>query len=113
MFEIDNELSSREIVQKMYDLIVGKGIAVKKNCIEADTSPFFVLVDNTSVSYRKNARKWKQKGIVFFCARDGRIKDILVTKYNLDVCDNSSDTLRPYAIFIPIELFEDIINDIK
>lgn len=113
MFEIDNELSSREIVQKVYDYAVSKGIGVVKNCIETDSSPYFILADDTSISYRKSARKWNQKGIVFFCAEDGRIKDILVTKYNLDVYDNSSDTLRPYAIFIPIESFEDIINDIK
>ena len=113
MFELDNELSSKEIVKKMYNYVVSKGVNIKKNCIDTDSSPYFILEDDTSISYRKTSRKWNQKGIVFFCSRDGRIKDILVTKHNLSVLDNSSDTLRPYAVFIPTDMFESIINDIK
>ena len=113
MFEIDKELSSKEIVQKIYNYTVSKGLVVKRNCIDTDSSPYFVLEDDTSISYRKTSRKWNQKGIVFFCSKDGRIKDILVTKYSLSVLDNSSDMLRPYAVFIPTEMFESIINDMK
>ena len=79
----------------------------------SDSSPYFFLNDNTSISYRKNARKWPKSGIVFFCSADNRIKNILEKGFGLEVFDNSRDEDRPTAVFVPVEMIDNVIEAIK
>ena len=113
MLEIDFNDKSGDIVNKIYKYMGDNGVAIKSSHVATDTSPYFLLSDNTSVSYRKNARKWPKSGIVFFCSADNRIKNILEKDFGLEVFDNAKDEDRPTAVFVPVEMIDDIINAIK
>ena len=113
MFEIDFNDKSGDIVNKIYKYMGDNGVAIKSSHVAADTSPYFLLSDNTSVSYRKNARKWPKSGIVFFCSADNKIKNILEKDFGLEVFDNSRDEDRPTAIFGPVEMIDNVIEAIK
>ena len=113
MFEIDFNDKSGDIVNKIYKYMGDNGVAIKSSHVAADTSPYFLLSDNTSVSYRKNARKWPKSGIVLFCSADNRIKNILEKDFGLEVFDNSKDEDRPTAVFVPVEMIDDVIEAIK
>ena len=113
MFEIDFSEKSDVIVNTLYKYMKEKGVGIRSCHVVADSSPYFFLNDNTSISYRKNARKWPKSGIVFFCSADNKIKNILEKDFGLEVFDNSRDEDRPTAVFVPVEMIDNVIEAIK
>ena len=107
MFSIDYDNSSKEIVNKIYNYMLDKGMDfVKYN--ETDSSPYARLRSGTSIGFRKRS-KWNKKGIVFFCAKDEVDKNALCVKLNISAYDNR-DKDRPYALFIPVDKFEKAVE---
>ena len=111
MFILKKGCRTAETVNQLYEYMIEAGLKCRlygKN----DTSPYVILNSETSIGYRIRS-KWNQKGIVLFCAADEVDKNNIVNELNLAVCDNSSDPYRPYAIFIPENKFEKVVELLK
>lgn len=91
-------------VKKMYEYMKDRGLEFSSVNL-TDSSPYAILKNKTSIGYRDTS-KWGKRGIVFFCARDGIDKNSLVSSLGLSVEDNSTDRVRPFAVFIPDQKFE-------
>lgn len=98
-------------VRKMYEYMVKEGFEFRKPNF-ADSSPYAIMSNNTAIGYRARSQ-WNKKGIVFFCSNDEVDKNALVSKLRAEVYDNSKDSARPYAIFIPDEQFEEAVSILK
>lgn len=109
---INKSEKSSIIVKHLYDYMTSEGFEFSIVATD-DSSPYAILRNNTSVSFRKYSRKWKSKGIVMFCAADGRDKERLKNGLGLKVENNEGDPARPYAVFIPDELFEKAVELLK
>lgn len=103
---INEEKRNDEIVRDMYEFMSNKGIAFKG--INTNGTPTATLKGETGIGYRRWS-KHKEKGVVIYCAKDEIDKNALVRELNLTVYDNG-DTARPYALYIPIERFEEAVD---
>lgn len=111
MFLLKKECKTSETVDQMYQYMVDKGLEFKPSA-NVDSSPYYVLRSGTSIGYRLRS-KWNMTGIVFFCSADGIDMENIMNTLKLKVFDNSNDKYRPYAIFIPEDLFEDAVDILK
>ena len=111
MFVLKKECRTSETVDQIYQYMVNKGLEFKTSA-NIDSSPYYVLKSGTSIGYRLRS-KWNMTGIVLFCAADGTDMKNIKNTLNLKVFDNIKDKYRPYAIFIPEDLFEDAVDILK
>ena len=99
---------SREIIGSLVNHMESKGLVFKKVNLN-DSSPYAILASGTSIGYRTRS-KWGKTGIVFFCSSDGVDAKNISNTLNITIDDNSSDSSRPFALFIPNTMVENAIT---
>lgn len=106
MFVLDMGRNSLGKIEQMHTFFEEHGVKIRKKYVQ-DSSPYFIIGSGTSISYRTRS-KWNQKGIVFFCTEED--KNNLVEGLGVKAYDNSSDSDRPYAIFLSNKHFEEAVE---
>ncbi len=100
---------SRRIVSELAEYMKGQGLAFESINLE-DSSPYAILTGKSSVGFRKRS-KWNKAGIVFFCTKEDAHR--IQSELQLTLDDNSTDVVRPYAIFVKEGLVYDVIKVLK
>lgn len=101
-----------EVIRKIANYMQDLGFIVKSINLTGQT-PYVIFNNLTSVNYKVRKTKSGNKGIVFYCSKDGKDMKLLSDKLGLIVYDNSSDPDRPYALFIPKDLLSKAIDILK
>lgn len=112
MVIINESQRNGQIVVRLSEYAKSKGLLFneRRNGL-SDSSPYYLLRGGSSLSYRKQSRKWPEKGIVVF-ATDTDAKN-LKRELGLRIYDNSKDRDRPNAVFIPKDQFDKAIDVLK
>ena len=108
MFGIESGNSVR-IISELREYMENQGLVFKKVNLN-DSSPYAILSSETSIGYRTRS-KWNKTGVVFFCCKADA--DNLSRQLSLAVDDNSSDSIRPYAVFIPESKIRSAVEILK
>jgi len=108
MFGIESGNSAR-IISELKDYMENQGLVFKKVNLN-DSSPYAILSSETSIGYRTRS-KWNKTGVVFFCCKTDA--NNLSRQLSLPIDDNSSDSKRPYAVFIPEPKIKNAVEILK
>ena len=100
---------SKRIVSELAEYMKGQGLTFKKINLE-DSSPYAILTGKSSIGFRKSS-KWNKTGIVFFCTETDARR--INSELQIPLDDNSTDTSRPYAIFVRDSLVADVVRVLK
>lgn len=105
---INTNESIEEIVRELYRYMVNRGVSFR-SVNYAGSSSYAITQSKTSVSYRGEDQKCGKSGIVFYCAKDGKDKDLLSREIGAEVYSNSEAT-RPYKIYVEDNQFERAVD---
>ena len=101
-----------EVIRKIANYMQNLGFKVRSINITGQT-PYVIFNNLTSVNYKVRKTKSGNKGIVFYCSKDGKDMKLLSNKLGLTVYENNSDPDRPYALFIPNDMLCKAIDILK
>ena len=110
MFVFNKTKYTSGMVRQLQNYMKERGLRINTENYD-DSSPYFIIMSGTGVGYRTRS-KWGEKGIVLFCAADGIDMALLSDGLGLKVYENQEKE-RPYAIFVPVELFEQAVGLLK
>ena len=110
MIVFDETKRSEQIVKRLVDYAKEKGIVFNEKIDGfSDSSPYCIMKGGSSLSYRKHTRNWPVKNSIVVFATDVDAEN-LNSKLGLKIYDNSKDKVRPNAVFIPRDMFDQALE---